>query len=233
MMTDSNLVQMRVLLLVGRRHWTEAMDLAREKILPEHTRRRAVALATGAGTLNIRLTWADATSSAAELSRLGVGVDNPSSTIHSVPVPEVLRRLISFTLAVMEEKSWQYLHESEIYPGKFALLLHEDRDQADAFMTDVHEDVEHVFFFEQAHHLIEGFSDVWQEVSWSKTVFNQYLFRLIAHSRGKFSDAIKGFLLRWANTIGDTRLIEDTHCFVRDIYRDSKHRQRSPTTEYA
>jgi hypothetical protein len=221
LLTNENLFNMRLLLLVGRPLWQEQSLMAAAYTVGQ--RQRAVSLACGAGVDFCKSLWRHTTADARELARLGVKTTRdslpyplsiPSGPLDRVvPESEIPERIWSFLLHVVEARLHSTGWHQHGWPGRFAKIL--DPALSTKGLADAEEMWEVFCTCEALAAERPGIDRLLQEVYWLQWTINQVTFRGLAHHRFQPVPAVLDHLERLFGGLGDTKLIEDTHKEIR------------------
>ena len=221
LLTNENLFNMRLLLLVGRPLWAEQSLMAAAYTTGQ--RQRAIGLACGAGVDFCKSLWRHCTADARELARLGVKTTRdaepyPLSTQSGpldrcVPETEIPERIWSLLLHVIEARLHSTGWHEHGWPGRFAKVL--DPEQSMEGCRDAEEAWEAFCTCEALASERPGIDRLLKEIYWLQWTVNQVTFRGMAHHGFKPAPSVLEHLERLFGGLGDTKLIEDTHKEVR------------------
>jgi len=126
LMHDSNLINARILLLVGQVAWTEQTWWSTSKTTSAQDRQVSVLNSTGLGESMLMQAWTNATHQPVELARLGIAVweGQPHLDLDpSIKSGEPVARLMSFLLHFVEARLWSALWQEQSMPEMFAGVL--------------------------------------------------------------------------------------------------------------
>ncbi len=221
LLTNENLFNMRLLLLVGRPLWQEQSLMAAAYTTGQ--RQRAISLACGAGVDFCKSLWRHSTADARELARLGLKttrdsepypLSTPSGPLdRSVLESEIPERIWSLLLHVVEARLHSAGWHQHGWPGRFAKVL--DPAQSMQGCRDAEEAGEVFCTCEALAAERPGIDRLLQEVYWLQWTVNQVTFRGLAHHGFRPVPAVLEHLERLFGGLGDTKLIEDTHKEIR------------------
>ena len=120
---DQNLINARIMLLVGKHSWPEQTWWSVAKTTCEEDRPISSQYSCGLGERILHKTWFDALFDPVELARLGI--EAVKGQLHFQPPSgaQVEQRLMSFLLHNLEARSWSYAWRQWALPEAFAALL--------------------------------------------------------------------------------------------------------------
>ena len=233
LLTGENHLNCRLLVMIARPLWTQQARLAREKKTPARQLLHSAAMAAGAGEVLISQLWAP-TFEAAELLRLGITADADVAPYPmSVGQEEALQRLCSFAFHLMEEEVWTAAWWESAYPGQFARLLHASPEQSQAAMEDARAVWELLLLCEQLAQSRAGVAALLGEIHWAHYAINQLTWRHLADRGWQLEPDVRNHLTRMFCTLGDSKVIEDSHNHLRDLERDQRRNAVSRTRLFA
>lgn len=223
LLTDDNHLNCRLLVALARPLWTQQARMAKEKKTPARQLLHSVAMAAGAGEALISQLRA-LTFNAVELLRLGIATDADVAPYpFSVGQQEALQRVCSFAFHLMEEEVWTAAWWESAYPGQFARLLHASPEQSQAAMEDARAVWELLLLCEQLAQSRAGVASLLREVHWAHYAVNQLTWRHLADRGWQLTADTRSHLERMFCTLGDSKVIEDSHNHLRDLERDQRH----------
>ena len=207
---DRNLLNARIMLLVGQVAWTEQTWLSTCKTTSAQDRQVSVLNSTGLGESMVMQAWVKATHHPSELARLGIAVKEGQACLDldpSIGSGEPVTTLMSFLLHFMEARLWSALWQEQSMPEMFAGVLdpeHQGRilERLALFWVAV-TDVEAM-----------GEGDAWelrQEIYWLSWPLCQHTMRLMAHHRWQAAGPVVDFLSVLFNRLGDSKCVEESH----------------------
>lgn len=234
LLTDDNLVNLRIMLLAGGPCWEEHKSVASLKHGPQENLARSIALADGSGWEVCRRTWLAVTAEPGALRRMGLRIPGAAAKHLGLSEGVILRRLVSFALRLVHEKVWEYAWYSDVYPGAFARCLNTNPELRSKAFADCANDWGVLVFLERAAHKLPDVSALMNDMPWCRDQLVQYTFRLMAHHDfSPESPIVLGWLTRLFAGIGDTAMCENTHREVRAMYSESWQDERSNKSVYA
>ena len=227
LLTDNNLLNTRLMLLVGSHLESFMSVMAKHKCSPDQHAAVMISLASGLAEDHVREMWQGLSCHACELARVGL-----PGAIGSHESQTALERIMSLTLLTISARMWSSAWHTLAWPGQFAKLLSEDKSMAtEAFKF--HAKVwELMLILEGAREIHTGLSHLWQAAYWICWPAVQLTFRLLAHHGFRPHPEVKQHLQRMFTTVGDTKLIEDAHCDLRHLSDGPKHDKVSPHRAY-
>ena len=123
---DRNLLNARIMLLVGQVAWTEQTWLSTCKTTSAQDRQVSVLNSTGLGESMVMQAWVKATHQPSELARLGIAVKEGQVCLDldpSIGSGEPVTTLMSFLLHFIEARLWSALWQEQSMPEMFAGVL--------------------------------------------------------------------------------------------------------------
>ena len=220
---DRNLLDARIMLLVGQDAWTEQTWLSTCRTTRAQDRQVSVLNSTGFGESMVMQAWVRATHHPSELARLGIAVREGQVILDldpSIGSGEPLTTLMSFLLHFMEARLWSALWQEQSMPEKFAGVL--DPEHQGRIL-------EHLKQFWVAVTDVEAMGEegvAWklrQEIYWLSWPLCQHKMRLIAHHRWQAAGPVVDFLSVLFNRLGDSKCVEESHRVARSL---EKRRQQ-------
>jgi hypothetical protein len=120
---DQNLINARIMLLVGKHSWSEQTWWSVQKTTCEEDRTISSKYSCGLGEQILHKTWFDALFDPVELARFGI--EAVKGQLHFQPPLGALveQRLMSFLLHNLEARFWSYAWRQWAFPEAFAALL--------------------------------------------------------------------------------------------------------------
>ena len=221
LMTNNNLVNSRIMLLVAKVMWSEQTFWAIRKITPEQDRELSIQYADGLGDKMVKQMWINSIGDARELHRMGIRtrvgadiIDVSQSTglgendrAEGVPLHKVRDRLMSFLSHFGEARLWSYAWQQFAYPEAFAGLL-SSMCAVDAFeyaqelwsaATDV----------EANAHIYPGAWVLRQEIYWLSWTLVQFVLRWLAHLGFRPCRAFHAFCACFFSDLGTPRALRN------------------------
>ena len=125
LMHDSNLINARIMLLVGQVAWTEQTWWSVHKTTSAQDRHVSVLNSTGLGESMVMQAWDKAVRQPVELARLGIAVWEGQHQVLDLDIErsEIVARLMSFLLHMIEARLWSALWQEQSMPEMFVGAL--------------------------------------------------------------------------------------------------------------
>ena len=228
LLTSSNLVNARIMLLVAKLGWTEQSLWSQMKTTPQQDREATVKYALGLGEVLLKRMWKDALFHYIELHRLGWQiVENAPVTDLSSGSGEVLdvssvipERLMSFLCHFFEARWWSYAWMCFALPEGFAAVLVEG-EQGIEYLQFLRTLWDAATFAEAiantAHPSAAGVVNLRQDIYWLDWPVVQWILRLMAHFLWAPHATVINLLLTLFLRLGDSLCIEETHRIGRSM----------------
>ena len=228
LMTTSNLVNARIMLLIARLAWTEQSWWSQMKTTPQQDREFTVKYALGLGEALLKKMWKDALFRFMELHRLGWQIvegapvlDLTSGSGEVLDVSSLIpERLMSFLCHFFEARLWSYAWMRFALPEGFAAVLAEGEKGAKSLqfwqtLWDAATFAEAIT--NTAHPSAAGVVSWRQEIYWVDWPIVQWILRLMAHFLWAPHATVINLLMTLFLRLGDTLCIEETHHIGRSM----------------
>ena len=227
LLTDNNIVNMRIMLCVGRPLWKEQGQLASTKTTAQDQLERCIELSSRSFSDVGRQFFHSIFFSARELERMGIAASQTSLTqSFDVPAAAVLERLVSLFFNVLEARFWSAALSKHTYPSHFAKMLSASAMTALAGAEEAKTMWDLLLDCESMRDESSGVATLLDCIFWSRHQLVQLTFRLLAYHNFSLSSDVQAHLHRLFFKMGDTKLIEDTNSLLKQLPASANQRNQ-------